>query len=39
MFSNTPVNAYMDMPILLFHDFLDAIAAIMEARNKSKNEE
>ena len=34
MFSNTPVNAYMDMKIPLFNDFLESIAAVMEERDR-----
>lgn len=30
--SATPVNVYMDMPVLRFYDFWEAIAAVQERR-------
>lgn len=34
MASHTPINAFMDMPIMLFNDFVHAIRTVIEQRGK-----
>ncbi len=34
MASHTPINVFMDMPIRMFNEFVNAIRAVIESRNK-----
>lgn len=37
MYSNTPVTAYLDMPVLRFFEVWQAICAVAERRNKARS--
>ena len=34
MASHTPINAFMDMPIKMFNEFVNAIHSVLEQRKK-----
>ena len=38
MFSNTPVTAYLEMPVLRFYEVWQAICAVLERRSKARRE-